>query len=201
VASVRAAFVLIALGLGASAVRAEPERSRFSAGGYLRVMTRPDLQGGDGKLGLWNLHGRLLNEGPYAALELRLALLPQVSARAPWTSIHAKLEGGSVQGASRDNGSLAGFRLSQLYVRAGNVLLGEFGLEIGPLIPSDAQPLQALDDAIDRLLGRALGVGVFNTQDQFTVMLLGEQPVVKGSASPTDMEIAGRTGGKADTNF
>ena len=132
-ASVRAAFVLIALGLGASAVRAEPERSRFSAGGYLRVMTRPDLQGGDGKLGLWNLHGRLLNEGPYAALELRLALLPQVSARAPWTSIHAKLEGGSVQGASRDNGSLAGFRLSQLYVRAGNVLLSDVTWQLGTL--------------------------------------------------------------------
>ena len=37
-------------------------------GGYFRIMTRPDLQGGSGRLGYWNLYGRLLNEGPYATM-------------------------------------------------------------------------------------------------------------------------------------
>jgi len=44
-------------------------------GGYFRVMTRPDFQGGDGRLGYWNLYGRLLNEGPFVALETQLHLL------------------------------------------------------------------------------------------------------------------------------
>lgn len=127
------ATVAAVAAIGYGPARAEPERSRFSAGGYLRVMTRPDLQGGDGKLGYWNLHGRLLNEGPYAALELRLELLPEVDRSEPWTSIHAKIEGGSVQGASRDNGSLAGFRLSQLYARAGNALLSDVTWQLGSL--------------------------------------------------------------------
>lgn len=127
------AAAIAATALVCAAARAEPERSRFSAGGYLRVMTRPDLQGGDGKLGYWNLYGRLLNEGPYAALELRLDLLPEVDRRQPWTSIHAKIEGGSVQGASPDGGSLAGFRLSQLYARAGNVLARDVTWQLGSL--------------------------------------------------------------------
>jgi len=126
-------WLCLASSLGAHAARAEPERSRFSAGGYLRIMTRPDLQGGDGKLGYWNLHGRLLNEGPYAALELKLDLLPETARKTPWTSLHAKIEGGSVQGASRDNGSLASFRLSQLYARAGNVGLADVTWQIGSL--------------------------------------------------------------------
>lgn len=121
------------LTLAAAPGRAEPERSRFAAGGYLRIMTRPDLQGGEGKLGFWNLHGRLLNEGPYAALELRLDMLPESARKTPWTSLHAKIEGGSVQGASRDNGSLADFRLSQLYARAGNVGLADVTWQIGSL--------------------------------------------------------------------
>lgn len=126
--------MLVALASLLVPVRAEPERSRFSAGGYLRVMARPDFQGGDGKLGYWNLHGRLLNEGPYAALELKLDLLPEVAGKnTPWTSVHAKIEGGTVQGGTRDNGSLANLRLSQLYARAGNVGLAHVTWQIGTL--------------------------------------------------------------------
>jgi hypothetical protein len=97
-------------------------------------MTRPDLQGGDGKLGYWNLHGRLMNEGPWAALELRLDLLPELPNRAdPWTSVHAKIEGGSVSNATVDNGSLSGLRLSQLYARAGHVGLAHVTWQLGTL--------------------------------------------------------------------
>ena len=41
-------------------------------GGYMRVMTRPDFQGGNGRLGYWNLYGRLLNEGPWMSLDGRI---------------------------------------------------------------------------------------------------------------------------------
>ena len=47
------------------------QAQRAHVGGYFRVMTRPDLQGGSGRLGYWNLYGRLLNEGPYATLDFK----------------------------------------------------------------------------------------------------------------------------------
>jgi hypothetical protein len=129
------AFVAcLAASSGVATVRAEPDRPRAGAGGYLRVMARPDLQGGNGALGYWNLHGRLLNERPWAALEGRLDLLPEVSGRrAPWTSVHARIEGGSVGSASPDDGNLAAFRLSQLFVRGGNLALPNVTWQLGTL--------------------------------------------------------------------
>ena len=102
--------------------------------GYFRVSTRPDFQGGDGKLGYWNLYGRLLNEGPYATLELRLNLLEQEATSSEvWTSVHAKIEGGSIGNADAGNGSLANLRLSEVYVEAGNVLIPGVTWRIGTL--------------------------------------------------------------------
>jgi hypothetical protein len=113
---------------------AEVQRDRFSAGGYFRIMTRPDFEGGDSKLGLWNLHGRLLNEGPYGALEMKLELLrPSPGSNRVWTSAHAKIEGGSVSNADANNGSLDNFRLSQLYLKVGNVLFDRVTWQLGTL--------------------------------------------------------------------
>ncbi|RMG17296.1 MAG: hypothetical protein D6729_09380 [Deltaproteobacteria bacterium] len=118
----------------AGAARGETARSRAEVGGYFRVMARPDLQGGTGTLGYWNLYGRLMNEGPWAALELKVDLLrPTPGSREPWASAHFKIEGGSVMGADAAGGTLAAFRMSQLYVRAGNVLLPEVEWQIGTL--------------------------------------------------------------------
>ena len=84
-------------------------------GGYVRVMARPDLQGGEGRLGYWNLTGRLMNEGPYAALDVDFDVLePEVDTLSPWTTVHMRVEGGSVGGADPGNGSLDNFRLSAL---------------------------------------------------------------------------------------
>lgn len=103
-------------------------------GGYLRVMTRPDLEGGDGRLGYWNLYGRLLNEGPYAALELRQDILDQKPGTLqPWTAVHAKIEGGTVANADAGGGSLAWMKLSQLYVQAGNIGLRDVTWRLGTL--------------------------------------------------------------------
>ncbi len=126
--------MFLGLSLMTMPAQADPEPSRFSAGGYMRIMARPDLQGGNGRLGFWNLYGRLLNEGPYAALELRYDLLPQDPlANTPWTSIHAKIEGGSVMNADSGMGSLGDFRLSQLYAQTGNVLIEDVTWQIGTL--------------------------------------------------------------------
>ncbi len=107
---------------------------RVSAGGYYRIMARPDFQGGYGRLGFWNLTGRLLNEGPYAALELKLDMLQAPpGSSATWASIHAKIEGGTVANADFNNGSLAFFRLGQLYAQAGNIFLDKVTWRLGTL--------------------------------------------------------------------
>jgi hypothetical protein len=97
-------------------------------------MARPDLQGGDSRLGLWNLYGRLLNEGPYAALELRLALLNKdPTTKDVWTRVHAKIEGGSITTVDSGAGALNNYALTQLYVQAGNILLEDVTWQIGTL--------------------------------------------------------------------
>lgn len=125
-------------------------------GGYLRVMTRPDFEGGDGRLGYWNLYGRLLNEGPYAALELRQAVLePHPGSTDVWSDLHAKLEGGSIQSADGGGGNLANFRLSQVYAQAGNVALENVTWRVGTLESNfgdlglyDMRPTQLLTDTL-----------------------------------------------------
>ncbi len=118
----------------ARVARGEAAQQPYGAAGYLRIATRPDFEGAGGQLGYWNLYGRLLNEGPYAALDLKLDLLQeQAGSDAPWTTLHARVEGGSVQGADTGNGSLANFRVSQLYVQAGNLLLKNLTWQFGTL--------------------------------------------------------------------
>ncbi len=123
-----------ALLLPASDALAAAQQNRVDVGGYFRVMARPDLQGGNGRLGFWNLYGRLLNEGPWAALELRIRLLDsRPGAREPWARVHFKLEGGAVANAETSNGRFGEYRLSQLYAEAGNVLLPNTTWRIGTL--------------------------------------------------------------------
>jgi len=103
-------------------------------GGYFRVMGRPDFQGGAGRLGYWNLYGRLMNEGSYGMLELRYDVLePQPGSTQPWTALHARIEGGSVANASATSGDLSEFRLSQVFVKTGNVALEDVVWQVGTL--------------------------------------------------------------------
>ncbi len=127
--------VLVALALLSSAtVFAEAQTDRFSAGGYFRIMTRPDFQGGSSKLGFWNLYGRLLNEGPWGALELKLDVLkPNPGTQDVWASIHTKIEGGSFANADPQNGALDAFRVTQMYVKAGNILFDRVTWQLGTL--------------------------------------------------------------------
>lgn len=132
--AILAIVALASLALATTDASAEAEKSRFSAGGYFRVMTRPDFQGGDSQLGFWNLYGRLLNEGPYAALELKLDMLQaEAGTTGPWTSVHAKIEGGSVANAERRRGRLDAFALTQLYAKAGNVGIRHVTWQLGTL--------------------------------------------------------------------
>ena len=147
-------FVLLFL-LPAAAL-ADAPTSRFSAGGYYRIMTRPDFEGSDSKLGLWNISGRLLNEGPYGLLQLQLNVLQTDSSRtAPWANVNARIEGGSFAGADVNGGSLNNFRVSQLFVEAGNILLDRVSWRIGTLdfYPGDLglydfRPVEIFSDTV-----------------------------------------------------
>ena len=141
-------------------------------GGYFRIAARPDLQGGDGKLGYWNLYGRLLNEGPYAAVEMKWDILERDPAtRAVWTSLHAKVEGGSIMNADTGNGSLDNLRMSQVYVKAGNVALDRVTWRVGTLDTWFGQ-LGLYDMWPTRLFYETIGVSA-NYQTEWMDLLVG----------------------------
>ncbi|MBS2025792.1 MAG: hypothetical protein JST92_25610 [Deltaproteobacteria bacterium] len=140
----------------AGTARAEVQPDRFSAGGYYRIMARPDLQGGSGQLGFSDLYGRLLNEGPYGMLQMRLNLLQSdVSAGDPWGAVNVRIEGSSLGDSNISKGKLGDFRVSQLFVQAGNILLEHVTWQIGSLLSYpgdlglyDARPAQLFDDTV-----------------------------------------------------
>jgi len=148
--------VLLAALLVPSFAGAAVERDRAHANGYFRVMTRPDLEGGNSRLGYWNLYGRLLNEGPWGALELGLDVLPrQPNSSEVWTTLHTKIEGNSFFDADQSMGWLGRYGLTQMYVQAGNVLfdkvvwqLGTLDSYCGDLGLYDMKPAQVFFDTV-----------------------------------------------------
>ena len=64
-------------------------------------------------------------------------------------------------------------------------------------VPLEFKPLQAVQNGCDRGVGRPLPVGVLDPKQHFAAMLAGEEPVEQGGAGSSDMEEAGRRGGKA----
>jgi hypothetical protein len=103
-------------------------------GGYLRVMSRPDMEGGAGQLGHWNLYGRLMNEGPWAALDLYVSPLAQKpGSDAVWTTAHAKIEGAPYALAGDNALNLSDMRITQLYTRVGNVGVDGLVWQVGTL--------------------------------------------------------------------
>ena len=88
-------MIALLLGLCSTA-----DAGRVGVGGYFRIAARPDLQGGGGALGYWNLYGRLMNEGSYGMIELRYDILERRTGEyTPWSSVHARIEGGSIANA------------------------------------------------------------------------------------------------------
>ena len=122
-------MIALLLGLCSTA-----DAGRVGVGGYFRIAARPDLQGGGGALGYWNLYGRLMNEGSYGMVELRYDILERHTGElTPWSSVHARIEGGSIANADSFNGVLSSFRLSQVYVKSGNLLLKDVTWQVGTL--------------------------------------------------------------------
>lgn len=122
--------------------------------GYFRLMARPDLVGGDGRLGTSAFYGRLLNEGPWSLLDVRQPLVVGGEG-APWGDLRFRIEGGGVAGGEPLNGALLGFRLSQLHIHAGGLGAADVEWRVGTLETTfgdlwlyDARPTQLLVDVL-----------------------------------------------------
>jgi hypothetical protein len=139
--TISAALLGLFVGIAGDAL-ADSTTDRFSVGGYLRLQALTDFQGGNGRLGLSSygcglggpcLYGRLLNEGPYGILLLRLNLLGNPSSRDPWASIVARIEGESYLGTDAGNGGLGNYALTIMAIEAGNILIDNVTWRIGTL--------------------------------------------------------------------
>ena len=156
----RALLALLLTAVSIPPLAAEVKADRVALGGYLRVMTRPDFQGGDSRLGFWNLYGRLLNEGPYATLDLRVDLLDRDPITpTPWAKAHLRFEGGSVFDVDSRAGGLDAYRLSQLYLEAGNLLLDRVVWRVGTL-EDDFCDLGLYDMRLSQLLDYTVGASL-----------------------------------------
>jgi hypothetical protein len=126
------ARLALLISLVPSSAFAEAAMTRFDLTGYTRVMSRPDLGGGDGKLGYGTLHGRLMNEGPWTALELR-ALLTDGGRGRPTADLHLKIEGDGFLGGEASGGGLERYRVTELYVRGRGIGPGGLTYKLGSM--------------------------------------------------------------------
>lgn len=182
---------------------AEIQSSRFSVGGYFRIMTRPDFQGGDSRLGFWNLYGRLLNEGPWGALEMKLNMVrPSPGTNDVWASVHAKIEGGSFNNADRRKGKLSEYGITQLYVKMGNVLLDRVTWQLGTL-DSYFGELGLYDVRPAQILFETLGLSArFQTKSVDLLLGFGDSGYfVRGENYSTVLTVGGSLRWRANRHF
>ena len=72
------------------------------------------------------------------------------------------------------------------------VAFGARELEGRLAVPVEAEPLQPVEDRVDRRVSRAGAVGVLDAQQHLAAEALGEQPVEQRGARPPDVQKAGR---------
>jgi hypothetical protein len=61
-----------------------------------------------------------------------------------------------------------------------------------PLVPVQAEPPHAVEDAVHHLGGGPLRVGVFDAEHEDAAAPAGQEPVEQGGAGAADVEVAGR---------
>ena len=74
-------------------------------------------------------------------------------------------------------------------------------LEIGPFVPSYSQPVEAVNNAVNRFFCRTFDIGILDSEYKRAVMFLGKEPVIYGSPGSTYMKITGRARGKAQSDL
>ena len=69
--------------------------------------------------------------------------------------------------------------------------------DLGPFVPVDPDPAEAVEDLPDGILDVPLLVGVVDPQDELAAVMAGQQPVEQGRPHPADVQKAGRAGGES----
>ncbi len=67
-----------------------------------------------------------------------------------------------------------------------------------PFVPVEAEPAHRLEDARHHLVGRTLGVGVFDAQHERAAMAPREQPVEERCSRAADVQVSGGRGSEAN---
>jgi len=68
-------------------------------------------------------------------------------------------------------------------------------------VPVEPEPAQAVEDDVHGLLRIARGVGILDAEDERAAGVAGIKPVEQRGARATDVQVAGRRGGKANARF
>jgi hypothetical protein len=69
------------------------------------------------------------------------------------------------------------------------------------LVNLNAEPSERFGDILFGSRDEACGVGIFNTEQHVAAVLTSEQIIKQGSADTTDVQRAGRTRRKTNSNF
>ena len=67
-----------------------------------------------------------------------------------------------------------------------------------PFVPVEAEPAQAVENAVDHFRRRSLDVGVFDAQHEDAAVPAREEPVEEGRAGAADVQVTGRRWSEAD---
>ena len=70
---------------------------------------------------------------------------------------------------------------------------------VGPLVPIEPEPAQAVENPFDHLRRRSLDVGVLDAQHEHAAVTTREQPVEERRARAADVEVAGRRRSEANS--
>jgi hypothetical protein len=71
------------------------------------------------------------------------------------------------------------------------------GLKDGTFIYVQTEPGYPIEDYLHRLLGRALSIRIFDTENEISTMVPSMKPREKRSASPPNMEVTSWAWGKS----
>jgi hypothetical protein len=75
------------------------------------------------------------------------------------------------------------------------------GLINRAFIPIEAEPGKAVQNRVDGFFGGPYLICVFDAEDEFPSLVAGHQPIKKGRAGSSYMQITRRAGGKAYNRF
>ena len=81
------------------------------------------------------------------------------------------------------------------------VACGAGELVDGVPVPGDAEPVEAVEDRLDRLLGGALAVGILDPQQHLAAAAARVEPIEQRRPRAADVEEAGGRGGEAGNDL